>query len=56
MDGERVKDRLKMGTESLCSTKYKTHIHVEDARIVCACLDFKYKQTQEIWNAHDEND
>ena len=53
--GKIVKNRLKTGTESLSPTQYKTHIHVEDASITCACLDFKYKQTMEIWKAHDEN-
>ena len=54
--GRIVKDRLKMGTKTVCHTTYETHILVENASITSACLDFKYKQTQELWNAHDETD
>ena len=52
--GVIVEKRLKMGTEKLSATEYKTHIHVADASITCACLDWKYKKTCETWNFYDE--
>lgn len=53
--GEVVAKRLKLNSKKLSATKFRTHIHVANPSITCACLDWKYKETCSIWDAHDDN-
>ena len=53
--GEVVRKQLKMGTEKLSDTQYKTHLHVAEPEIFCDCLDWKYKNACDIWKEVDEN-
>ncbi len=53
--GTIVGKRLKMSTETLSVTQYKTYVHVADASTFCDCLDWKYKNSCEIWNAIDDD-
>ena len=53
--GEIIGKQLKMGTEKLSGTQYKTPLHVADPEIFCDCLDWKYKNTCDIWKEIDEN-
>ena len=51
--GEIVGKQLKMGTEKLSGTQYKTPVHVADPEIFCDCLDWKYENTYDIWKEID---
>ena len=53
--GEIIGKQLKMGTEKLSGTQYKTALHVADPETFCDCLDWKYKNTRDIWKELDEN-
>lgn len=53
--GEIIGRQLKMGTEKLSGTQYKTPLHVADPEIFCDSLDWKYKNTSDIWKETDEN-
>ena len=53
--GEIIGKQLKMGTEKLSGTQYKTPLHVADPEIFCDSLDWKYKNTCDIWKEIDEN-
>ena len=52
--GVIVGKQLKMGTEKLCATQYKTPLHVADPEFFCDCLDWKYKNTCDIWKEIDD--
>ena len=51
--GEIVGKQLKMGTERLSATEYKIPLHVEDSDLFCDCLDWRYKNTCDIWKEID---
>ena len=52
--GVIVGKQLKMGTEKLSATQYKTPLHVADPEFFCDCLDWKYKNTCDIWKEIDD--
>lgn len=51
--GEMVNQHLKMGSEKLSGTQFKTFVHVADPNVFCDCLEWKYKDSCKRWEAAD---
>ena len=51
--GDHVCKRLKMGSEKVSDTQFKTFVHVSDADMFCDCLEWKYMAACKRWKAAD---
>ena len=51
--GDKVSKHLKMGSKKMSGTQFKTFVHVEDAKMFCDCLEWKYKDTCKRWEEAD---
>ena len=54
--GDHVSKRLKMGSEKVSDTQFKTFVHVSDADMFCDCLEWKYMAACKRWKAADADD